>query len=36
MEMSPDQSLLKMKSLQMSHCLNPNYVPLDPSAHGWK
>ena len=20
----------------MSHCLNPNYVPLDPSTHGWK
>ena len=43
MELRPDQSLLKMKLLQasfvahhMSHCLNPNYVSLDPSFHGWK
>ena len=20
----------------MSHCLNSNYVPLNPSVHGWK
>ena len=43
MELLPDQSSLKMKILRvsfvihcMSHCLNPNYVPLDPSVHGWK
>ena len=43
MELPPDQSSLKMKILRasfvahrMSHCLNPNYVPLDPSVHGWK
>ena len=43
MELPPDQSSLKMKILRvsfaahrMSHCLNPNYVPLDPSVHEWK
>ena len=43
MELPPDQSLLKMKILRasfvahrMSHWLNPNYVPLDPSVHRWK
>ena len=43
MELLPDQSSLKMKILRtsfvahcMSHCFNPNYVPLDPSVHGWK
>ena len=43
MELSPNQSSLKIKLLRpsfvahcMSHCLNPIYVPLDPSVHGWK
>ena len=42
-ELPPDQSSLKMKILRasfvahcMPHCLNANYVPLDPSVHGWK
>ena len=39
----PDQSSLKMKILRstfiahcMTHCLDPDYVPLDPSLYGWK
>ena len=43
MELPPDHSSLKMRILRasfvahcMSHCLNPNYVPLDPSVQGWK
>ena len=43
MELPPDQCSLKMKILRasfvahcMSHYLNPYYVPLDPSVHGWK
>ena len=38
----PDQSSLKMKILRstftahcMTNCLDPNYVPLDPSSYGW-
>ena len=41
MDLPPDHSSLKMKILQtsfvaqcMSHCLNTNYVPLDPSVQG--
>ena len=43
MELPPDQNSLKMNILRasfvtrfMSHCLNLNYVLLDPSIHGWK
>ena len=43
MKLPPSQSSLKMKILRasfvthcMSHYLNPYYVPLDPSVHGWK
>ena len=43
MDLPPDHSSLKMKILQtsfvancMSHCLNTNYVPLDPSVQGQK
>ena len=39
----PDQSSLKMKILRstfiahcMTHCLDSDYVPLDPSLYGWK
>ena len=43
MELPPDHNSLKMRILRasfvahcMSRCLNPNYVPLDPSVQGWK
>ena len=43
MDLPPDHNSLKMKTLRasfvthcMSHCLNTNYVPLDPSVQGWK
>ena len=43
MELPLDQSSLNMKILRaslvahcVSHYLNPYYVPLDPSVHGWK
>ena len=39
----PDEALMKMKILQgtyvsiiMSSCLNPTFVPPDPSLYGWK